>query len=183
MTVVNNVTTREVVGMFSKIVIFAGAVVVLLLLGMTVPTTIQLTRLDAGLSSSLQSTSKLTGIESTIIQKNKSLQTLIDTAQQMNQKLGQTDATTKQLKHNIDSINQLNAETLHINQSIGTESHLGAQNLAQIASSLQQLDSSMTSLQESLTSLDSIVHQDVTNMNQMKQATHDMNRKVPGVTG
>jgi prefoldin subunit 5 len=169
------------VGVFGKIASVVGAIVVLGLLGMTVPTTIQLTRLDVGLRSSLSSTSKLVNIESTIIQKNKSLQTLIQTAANMNQSLQLTDATTARLQMNIASINQLNADTLHINQSIGTGAKSGAANLGKIASSLQQLGSSMSSLQQSLSALDGIVHQDVSNMDQMKQATHNMNSKVPGV--
>ena len=167
--------------MFVKIASVTGALVVLLLLGMTVPTTVQLTKLDVGLRSSLSSTSKLVNIESTIIQKNKSLQTLVQTAASMNHSLQVTDATTAQLQKNIASINQLNADTLHINQSIGMDAKSGAANLGKIASSLQQLGSSMTSLQQSLSALDRVVHQDVSNMAQMKQATHNMNSKVPGV--
>lgn len=167
--------------MFLKIASVTGALVVLLLLGMTVPTTVQLTKLDVGLRSSLSSTSKLVNIESTIIQKNKSLQTLVQTAASMNHSLQVTDATIAQLQTNIASINQLNADTLHINQSIGTDAKSGAGNLGKIASSLQQLGGSMISLQQSLSMLDSVVHQDVSNMAQMKQATHNMNSKVPGV--
>lgn len=169
--------------MLAKIISGVGAAVVLGLLGMTVPTTIRLSQLDVGLRSSLQSTSQLVDVESAIIQNNKSLTILMKTASSMNQTLQTTNQTTGQLEQNIALINKLNAQTLQINQSIGGETSGGAGHLASIAASLRQLDTSMTKLEQTLGSLGGMVQQDVSNMNQMKQAVHSMNSKVPGVAG
>ncbi|KPV41977.1 hypothetical protein [Alicyclobacillus ferrooxydans] len=169
--------------MLGKVVSSVGAVVVLGLLGMTVPTTVRLSQLDVGLRSSLHSTSQLVDVESAIIQNNKSLTTLMNTANSMNQTLRTTNQTTGQLEQNIALINKLNEQTLQINDSIGGQTKAGAAHLASIAASLHQLDGSMTNLEQTLSALGGMVQQDVGNMNQMKQAVHSMNSKVPGVAG
>ncbi|GMA62541.1 hypothetical protein NZD89_22450 [Alicyclobacillus fastidiosus] len=164
-----------------------GSLVVLVaavgLLATTIPTTVQLARMDVGLRSSLHSTSQLVGIEAAVVQKNKSIGKLVETSADMEEGLQVTKQTTSSLDQNIEMINQLNQSTLSINQSISNGARASADHLASIASNMSALDTSTKGLEATLQALDGIVQQDNNSMSQMKQATASMNDKIPGVLG
>lgn len=169
--------------MLTKLACILGMIVGAVLLVVTVPTTIQLGKMDVGLRSSLHSTSQLVSIESAVIDKNKSLKGLITTAHQMRQQLTTTENTTTQIKQNITLINQLNSVTLKLNQNIGDQAKNSAGNLGDIENSLSALDQATSRLEQTLQSLSGIVSQDKSNLAQMQAATQSMNAKVPGVLG
>ncbi|WAH36142.1 hypothetical protein [Alicyclobacillus dauci] len=169
--------------MLIKVVSLVAMAAMAGVLAMTVPTTFQLAKMDTGLSSSLHSTTQLVSIESSIIQKNKSLHSLIQTAHLMKAQLQVTDSVTAKLETNINTINHLNQQTLEINQSISKGANTSAQNLADIAASMSALYSATSSLSKTLQSLNGIVQGDTNNLSQMRDATAQMNSNVPGVLG
>lgn len=164
-----------------KIASLVGMTVVVGLLAFTVPTTVSLAKLDAGLQSSLQSTRALVGVQKSVIDKNQSLGPLLQAAQDMKGKLKSTEQVTAQLNQNIASINQLNTDTLRINQAIGQQASESATNLAGIAQNLKALDDSTNSLAMTLQRLNQLVTQDEAGLAQMRSAADQMNSKVPGV--
>lgn len=169
--------------MLIKVASVAAMVAIIGILAMTVPTTIQLSRLDSGLSQSLASTGKLVAVEKAVVSKNKSLGTLVTTAGDMEKNLQTTQTVTSVLNQNIASINQLNQETLSINQSIAKKSSASAQNLHQIATSMQTLGQATSSLAQTLSQLSAVVAKDAQALQEMKRATDQINAKVPGVSG
>lgn len=169
--------------MIFKISSLVVLVAVVGLLAMTMPTTVQLARMDVGLRSSLRSTSQLVGIETAVVQKNKSIAKLAETSADMEKGLQVTQQTTSTLEHNIELIDQLNRSTLSINQTIASGAKASADHLASIASNMTALDASTTKLEATLQTLNSIVQQDNNSMSNMKQATASMNDKIPGVVG
>jgi len=169
--------------MLKKVAYISGMVATLGLLGMTVPTTLQLMKIDHGLSNSLQATSVLVSIQTSIIQKNAHLHTVISTANDMSERLQLTLKTTRSIRQNIDAINHLNKETLELNEAMTKAAANSGGSLGSIAKEMSALYRSTSMLNQTLTSLNEAISSDARNLTAMQQDVSNMNTKTPGVTG
>jgi uncharacterized protein YoxC len=168
-------------GMRLKLLGYLGLAGLIGLLIQTMVTTYYLSKIDTGLTVNLQTTKQLIGIEHAINEKNKALQEVASTATQMDLQLNGTLQTTKEIHANINQIDQLNDATLQANQSMVTLGAQTGQTLNGISQNMEQLKQSLEALSDSLSKLYDWTNQDRNNMAQMKQATDNMNQKVPGV--
>ncbi|MCI0183774.1 hypothetical protein [Sulfoacidibacillus ferrooxidans] len=169
--------------MFLKIIGIIGILAVCGGLGLTIPTTIQLAKIDTSLNRSLRSTEQLVAVQQAVVQKNKNLDQVLTLTKQLNASLLPTVTTTSQLEKNIADIDELNQVTLHTNDEMKSSSSISGQNLGDIADYMQSLLRSINTLATSVHSLNQVVASDQTNLDQMRTATAQMDQKVPGVAG
>lgn len=167
--------------MVLKIFGYLGMAIVVGLLIQTMVTTLYLSKIDTGLTTSLQTTTQLAGIEQAVIDKNKSLSDIVSTSKQMDQQISTALSSTKQIQGNIHTIDSLNGSTLTANHNTVSYGNQSGATLGLIANNMQQLKQSIAALLASITKLDGWAKQDRNDISQMKQATDEMNQKVPGV--
>jgi hypothetical protein len=169
--------------MVGKVLGTIGVVALFGVLAQTLMTTYYLAKIDIGLNSSLDSTRRLVAVEQAIIDKNKTLGTVIRQTEQMDSQLGQTLQQTLTIEQHIFRINELNAATLTINRNMAQVGGTGAQTLADITNTMTNLNQATLSLGNYLMALRQVVMQDRQNMDLMKQYTDEMNQKTPEVGG
>ncbi|MDP9727727.1 hypothetical protein FY534_12825 [Alicyclobacillus sp. TC] len=160
----------------------SGTVAILAVLGVMLPTTVQLTRLNLGLNSSLRSTQQLVIAEQEIVTKNKSLPLLVQTAEKMTQRIEATVTETGAIHDNIVRINQLNSDVLAMNQAMMSPTGESAATLAKVNANLLAITEAAQQMQQSVASLDQVLGQDASNLSQIETATQTMNQKVPEVS-
>lgn len=169
--------------MILKIMSVAGIVIVLGLLATTVPTTIQLSKIDISLNRSLSSTAQLVDVQNAIIQKNKSINQVVSITKQLSNNLSQAGNITKLIHKNIIAIDQINGETLNTNLQMEGLAGNSGNNLSVILQNMKSLLGAAQSLSHSIQTLDGVVQNDNNDLNQMNAATKEMNQKIPGVAG
>lgn len=169
--------------MVKRVLYIAGLVTTLGLLGMTVPTTVQLMKIDHGLSTSLSATSKLVAVQSSIIEKNTHLKSVIDTANDMSKHLQVTRTTTDAIEQNIAKIDALNYQTLLLNRAMTQSAAQSGTSLRAISSEMSSLHEATNALAQTLQTLKQSLMQDAANLSAMEQDVRGMNAKTPGVTG
>jgi hypothetical protein len=169
--------------MIGKVLGTIGVVALFGVLVQTLVTTYYLAKIDIGLNSSLDSTRRLVAVEQAIIDKNKTLGTVISQTQKMDQQLGQTLQETLTIEQHIFRINELNGATLTINRSMAQVGSAGARTLADIGSTMAGLNQATLALGNYLAALRQVVIEDRRNMDLMRQYTDEMNAKTPEVGG
>lgn len=167
--------------MLVKVLGYVGMAAVVGLLVQTMATTFYLAKIDQGLSTSLDSTSQLITIQQAIIEKNQSLQDVINTTHQMDSQLLLTLKATQGIRTNILQINQLNGASLELNQGMTVSGKESNVSLGSISAGMAQLKQSTEQLYNSLARLSQFTKQDSANLHQMKLYSDQMNQKVPGV--
>lgn len=168
--------------MVRKVLSYIGMTVVVLLLVQTMTVTYQLSKIDSGLSKSLDSTSRLLSIQRSIIQKNEHLQAVVSTTKAMDQQLGQTLRATETVHVHIARINDLNASTLKLNQEMVQYGNKSSSDLMIISQEMSHLTHAMGELHAVLGKLSYWLQQDQSHLEQIKGYTEQMNQKTPGVT-
>ncbi|MBL0385282.1 hypothetical protein JJB07_01370 [Tumebacillus sp. ITR2] len=158
-----------------------GLGVLIVLLADTMLTTHALKKIDRGLDQSLDSTSRMIQIQEAIVQKNAALDDVIQTTQVMDTQLSATLTATQNVQTHIDTIVQLNDQTLKINQSLAGLGGDGQKTLEGISTDMGKLHTSAGELYTALTKLQATVKRDSTNMAAMRGYADQMNAKVPGV--
>lgn len=165
--------------MIRKVLGYAGMLVVAALLAQTMVTTYYLAQIDAGLNSSLKSTTGLIQIQNTIVHKNQTLQGVVQTTAEMANRLKGTLSQTELIDENIHNIDALNSDTLAINQGLVNIGNKSGQTLSGVAQNMKQLAQETKGLSNSLTDLNQLITQDRVNMDQMKGYANQMNQKTP----
>lgn len=169
--------------MIGKVLGYLGMLVVAGVLAQTTVTTYYLAKIDAGLHSSLQSTTDLIQIQNTIVHKNQALQGVVLTTQEMSKRLDATLKLTQIVDMHIHSIDALNADTLTINRGLVTIGDNSGQILSKVSTNTGALAQTTQDLSHSMGQLDRLIEEDRANMDQMKAYADQMNQKTPGVTG
>lgn len=169
--------------MIGKVLGTIGVVALFGVLAQTQVTTYYLAKIDIGLNSSLDSTRRLVTVEQAIIDKNKTLGTVIQQTKQMDQQLASTLSETLTIEQHIFRINDLNAASLTINREMAQVGNAGAQTLTDVSDTMSKLNQATLALGNYLASLRQVVLQDRQNMDLMKQYTDEMNQKTPEVGG
>jgi hypothetical protein len=165
-----------------KILGYVGMGVLVATLAVTVHSTIALAQVDMGLNRSLDTTAKLATIEQSIIQKNRALAGVIQTATSMSGRLATTVRATQGIDTNIHSINRLNKLTLRENKQMVKSTAASEQTLKAIATHAKGLKSYIEALNQYLSTLEQTTSSDKTNLAAMERDTNTMDQKVPGVT-
>ncbi len=160
---------------------YLGLLILVTFLGQQVLTTLALVRVDGGLRSSLQSTNQLAQAQQHLLQENASLHKLSAVTAQMNFPLKQALSIAAGIDAHIQNINQLNAQTLKINQSINGIVGQSGISLARVAEEMKQLNQVLQGVNKSLGQLDQYVGQDSGHLHAMADTVQSINGKLPGV--
>ncbi|SFS99852.1 hypothetical protein [Marininema halotolerans] len=139
-------------------------------------------KLHTGLKDNLLSIQRLNHVQTAVINKNKELNQMLATLDQVNGQLDKTITKTNQTLTELSKVEAVNQDTLELNDQMVSRSVETNKNIKQVHTSLKELSPYMVQINTMLATLNSTSRKDIDHLNTMLRSADQLDRKTPGVS-